>query len=195
MNFSERFYNTFMSILDRLVYKYINFPIQRHLYSKYFPNAKRSMDEMYKNYSFIFTNQHVSFSSPRPALPTIIEVGGIHVKPAKKLPNDIQEFLDSATDGAIVFTMGSYIDGTDWKLEDREIFLRIFGKLKQKVLWRYSNETLPNNPGNIKIGSWLPQRDIFPHPNVKVFISHGGLLGTTEALIEGVPVLGIFLHS
>ena len=29
------------------------------------------------------------------------------------------------------------------------------------------------------------------HPNVKLFISHGGLLGTSEAVHEGVPVLGI----
>lgn len=27
------------------------------------------------------------------------------------------------------------------------------------------------------------------HPNVKAFISHGGLLGTTEAVHCGVPVL------
>lgn len=29
------------------------------------------------------------------------------------------------------------------------------------------------------------------HPNVKVFISHGGFLGTTEALYSGVPIIGI----
>lgn len=29
------------------------------------------------------------------------------------------------------------------------------------------------------------------HPNVKLFISHGGLLGTTEAVYEGVPILAI----
>lgn len=29
------------------------------------------------------------------------------------------------------------------------------------------------------------------HPNVKLFISHGGLLGTIEAIYESVPILFI----
>lgn len=29
------------------------------------------------------------------------------------------------------------------------------------------------------------------HPNIRLFISHGGLLGTTEAVYEGVPIIGI----
>lgn len=32
---------------------------------------------------------------------------------------------------------------------------------------------------------------ISAHPNVKLFISHGGLLGLSEAVYEGVPILGI----
>lgn len=64
-----------------------------------------------------------------------------------------------------------------WPVDKREAFVKAFGKLKQKVLWKYENETLPGNPGNIKISSWIPQRDILAHPNVKLFITHGGILG------------------
>ena len=64
-----------------------------------------------------------------------------------------------------------------WPVEKREAFVKAFGKLKQRVLWKYENETLPNNPGNIKISPWIPQRDILAHPNVKIFITHGGILG------------------
>lgn len=33
------------------------------------------------------------------------------------------------------------------------------------------------------------------HPNVKLFISHGGALGLNEAVYEGVPVLGIPMYA
>jgi glucuronosyltransferase len=191
MTFKERLWNQVLTIYDNSLYKFVHMPYQQYMYSKFFPDAKRSFDEMYKNTSIMFINNHFSHSFPRPHQANQIEIGGIHVKPAKPLPSDLQEFMDSASDGVIFFSMGSFIDGTDWPVEKREAFIRIFSKLKQKVIWRYSNDTLPNNPGNIKIGSWLPQRDILAHQNVKVFITHGGLLGTTEAIIEGVPVLGI----
>lgn len=67
----------------------------------------------------------------------------------------------------------------------------MIGSLKQRVLWKFENETLPELPSNVKVQGWLPQRDVLAHPNVKVFIAHGGLFGIQEAVYHGVPVLGI----
>lgn len=41
------------------------------------------------------------------------------------------------------------------------------------------------------IKKWFPQDDILASPKVKLFITHGGLLGGTEAIYYGKPVLTI----
>lgn len=148
-----------------------------------------------KNVSLVLVNHHFSTSSIRPFVANMIEIGGIHVQPVKPLPDDLQKFLDSAEEGVILFSMGSIIQGVQWETKKREAFVNAFAKLNVKVLWKYENETLPRNPGNIMISSWIPQRDVLAHKNIKLFITHGGLLGTTEALVEGVPVLGIPIYA
>ncbi len=45
--------------------------------------------------------------------------------------------------------------------------------------------------GNVYINIWYPQDDLLAHPNVKIFITHGGLLSITETIYHGVPVIGI----
>lgn len=195
MTFSQRLTNTIYSQVEKLIYNFYNLRNHRKLYEKYFPKATKSFDEVHKSLSVLFMNNHVSTSSPRPLLPSMIGIGGIHIPEVKPLPEDIKKFLDSAADGAILFSMGSFVQSVNWSQQQREIFIKTFSKLKQKVLWKYENETLPGKVDNIMIGSWIPQRDIIAHPNVKLFITHGGSLGTTEAVHEGVPLLGIPLFG
>lgn len=191
MNFIERLENTIMWKFDEFFLYFNHYPRQKQLYEKHFPNAVTSFDKQRKNLALLLNNNHFSSTTIKPGMPNIVDIGGIHIEPSKALPKDIQDYLDSASDGAILFSMGSIIKAIQWPVEKREALVRAFGKLKQKVLWKYENDTLPNKPENVMISPWIPQRDILAHPNIRLFITHGGLLGTTEALTEGVAVLGI----
>lgn len=157
--------------------------------------AKIPFYKAQKSASIIFLNSHVSATYARPMQPNMISIGGIHVKPPKQLPENMQKFLDSATDGAILFSMGSFLQSRDWSIKERETFVKTFGKLKQKVLWKFENDTLLGKPDNVMTSAWIPQRDILAHPNVRLFITHGGNLGTIEGLYEGVPMLGLPMYA
>lgn len=195
MTFTERFWNVLNSVIEKLFYELFHLPNQKKLYQKYFPNAKNSFEDVLKNSSIVFINRHTAAFGSTPRLPNMIDIGGIHVQQAKPLKSKLQKFLDNAKDGVILFTMGSIIQGTDWEESQREAFVRAFSRLKQKVIWKYENEILPNKPDNVKTLKWLPQRDILAHPNVKLFISHGGLLGFYEAEVTAVPLLGIPMYG
>ncbi|XP_062549715.1 UDP-glycosyltransferase UGT5-like [Armigeres subalbatus] len=191
MTFWQRFHNTAMTIIDRLYYELRFLPTQKRLYNARFPNARLTFEQQIQNVSLVFLNQHFSLSSPRPYPPNVIEAGGIQVEEAKPLPEDLQRYLDEAKEGVIYFCMGSNLKSIHFPEEKRNAFLKVFSKLKQRVLWKFEDETMTNKSSNLKVKAWMPQNDILAHPNVKLFITHGGLLGTTEALYHGKPMVGI----
>lgn len=196
MNMFQRMYNVYSSLNFNYYRQYFYLPALDQMVRKYFkdPNIPPLAD-IERNTSLVLLNTHFSFDYSRPLVPNIIEIAGMHIKPPKKLPQDLQTFMDTATDGVIYFSMGSNIKSTDFPKDLRNMFLKVFSKLKQKVLWKLETESLPNQPANVKISKWLPQSDILAHRNLKFFITHGGMMSTQEALHFGVPLLGVPIYG
>lgn len=124
-----------------------------------------------------------------------ISIGGAHIREAKPLPDNLQAFLDGAKHGAIYFSLGTVVKSSTLPKEKLDIFLGAFKNLKQRILWKFEDESLADVPSNVMIRKWMPQNDILSHPNVVLFISHGGLFGTSESLYHGVPLLVIPLFG
>ncbi|CAH0555379.1 unnamed protein product [Brassicogethes aeneus] len=190
MSFVERLKNTLFSVISELNRHLIFFPAQNRILHKYYPDAPDLKDLLYNN-SLILLNSHVSTNPPVPLLPNMIDIGGFHVKPAKTLPKDLKDFIEGAKHGVIYFSMGSNIRSKDFPEKMRTNLLNVLKSLKQRVIWKFEDENLPGKPDNVLISKWLPQNDILGHQNVKLFITHGGLLSTTETIYHGVPVLTI----
>ncbi|KAL4120280.1 hypothetical protein QTP88_013002 [Uroleucon formosanum] len=139
--------------------------------------------------SLVFVNRHFTIE-PASSIPSnVVEIGGIHLKPAKKLPKDILEFIEQSPHGVVYFTFGSTVKVSSLPKHIKKAFMDAFAQIPQRVLWKYEDE-IENIPKNVMIKKWLPQREILLHPNVKLFISHGGLSGMYEAIDGGVPILG-----
>uniref|UniRef100_A0A182Y290 UDP-glucuronosyltransferase n=1 Tax=Anopheles stephensi TaxID=30069 RepID=A0A182Y290_ANOST len=195
MSFWQRFTNALVGHADKLYYRCVFLPQQEAMFRKYFPSAKLTFQQTLQSVRLAFVNQHFSLSYPHPYAPNMIEIGGIQIQPPKKLPADIQRYLDEAPHGVIYFSMGSMLKGRNFPEDKRAAFVNVFRGLREKVIWKYENDSLPDKPPNVLIKSWMPQSDILAHPNVKLFITHGGLLGTTEGLYHGVPMVGIPIYG
>lgn len=193
MNFSQRLANFLMTSAEYLtrfygIYKYSNF------YDTNFPPSKYpSLDEMRKNVSLVLINSHFSQGNPRPYVPAMIDVGGLHIKTKPSpLSDEIQNWLDTNPNGAIFFSLGTNLNSSDIPETKLNVLLSTFATLKQNVLWKFENSSIYKLlPKNVKIMNWLPQDDILAHPNVKAFISHGGLSSIMEAKYHGVPIVGL----
>ncbi|CAG9793351.1 unnamed protein product [Diatraea saccharalis] len=197
-SFTERF----CVLYEFLKWRYIKYfkmipkeeKFYRTIFEPYFTMRGKQLydyEDLIYNASLVLSNDHHA-NGKSPSTPQNWKlVGGYHVHdPPLPLPKDLQELMDESKHGVIYFSMGSM-----WKSEmmpTRLIkdLLKMFGDLKQTVLWKYESE-LPNLPENVYILNWAPQQSILAHPNCKVFISHGGFLSSTEAIHFSVPTIGI----
>nr|AVT42224.1 UDP-glucuronosyltransferase 40AE2 [Lissorhoptrus oryzophilus] len=187
--FYWRLKNLFVYVAEYLYNIYYTHPKHSKLMHEVFPNAPEIYD-LRTNASLVLLNSHTSYFSALPVVPNMVEIGGFFIDPPQKLPEDLQKFMDDAKDGVIYFSMGTNLRSKDLPEEKKQMFLKVLGKLKQKVIWKFETD-LPGKPSNMMIRNWLPQQDILAHPNTKLFITHGGLLGAAEAIHYGVPMLAI----
>ncbi|KAG7154277.1 UDP-glucuronosyltransferase 2B14-like 5 [Homarus americanus] len=178
----QRFTNTLIHLLVSFTYNYWTV----------IPVIQKKMA---RNQSLTLINSHFSLVMPYPLLPSQVEVGALHCRPGQPLPQDISSWIEGAGEAGIVyFSLGSITKGALMPEKYLKLFLQAFKRLDQRVLWKFESD-LPGVPDNILIRPWMPQQDILSHPGVKVFMSHGGLLGTQEALYHAKPILALPIHG
>jgi len=88
MNFWQRTYNTILGTLKYVGRQLIHLPRQNaalHKYFNYTDNLPPVWELEYKT-SLVLLNTQLSFSYPKPLMPNYVQVGGMHVKQPKKLP-------------------------------------------------------------------------------------------------------------
>lgn len=212
MTFFQRVANTLLGHIGLLATYYIFWPFNDHLIHTKFPDAPPLVDSI-QNISLLFINTHYSFESPRPYMPNMIQIGGLHIV-NQTLPEDLKLFLDEAKEGVILFSLGTNLKSSELSGEKIEAILTTFGKFKNKFLCKFEDDSF-KVPKNVKVAKWIPQQAVLgkinlftifskqickfylfgfafkAHPNTKAFITHGGLLSVVEAIHYGVPFIGI----
>ncbi|CAH1636135.1 unnamed protein product [Spodoptera littoralis] len=150
-----------------------------------------TFDESRYNASLLLSNAYISTASPV-ALPQNHKfIGGYHIdEEVKPMSAELKKLMDNAKHGVVYFSMGSNLKSKDMPEELKKSLLQMFGTLKQTVLWKFE-EKMDNLPSNVHILDWAPQQAILSHPNLAVFVTHGGLLSTTESVHFGIPIIGI----
>ncbi|XP_014324992.2 UDP-glucuronosyltransferase 2C1-like [Xiphophorus maculatus] len=189
MDFSERLSNFLFYALQDVMIDQIMWKEVDEYYSE-IRGTPTSACELMGKADIWLMRTYWDFGFPRPLLPNFKFVGGIHCKPAKPLPEEMEKFVQSSGDaGIVVFSLGSMIKNLT--TEKANLIASALAQLPQKVLWRYSGQKPQTLGSNTRIYDWIPQNDLLGHPKTKVFITHGGANGIYEAIYHGVPMVGI----
>lgn len=90
MGLLQRLHNTVVVDIIKFLYFNIQLPYQEKIMKKYF-HTTQSLTEMMTNVSLVLVNTHFSVAFPRPLVPNVIEIGGMHIQ------NDTKASLPKVT--------------------------------------------------------------------------------------------------
>lgn len=195
ISFLDRLLNTLANWGGRIFMR-LNYWSQKELFRELFPNVKESLlDTISSSVQLMLLNSHFSLDRPMPYMTNMIEVGGMQI-PDKinPLPDTLKTFIDNAKDGIIYFCMGGTLKIKDLDMDKKKIIVNGLKQTKLPVVIKWDDESTINElipKDKFYASNWLPQNDILAHPKVKAYVTHGGLLSTTEAIYHGVPIVGM----
>lgn len=68
--------------------------------------------------------------------------------------------MDEASDGVIFFSLGTYVPDELKPKEYFDVYINIFKRFKQRVIWKTRKENIEGLPKNVLTLKWAPQPDI-----------------------------------
>ncbi|ACI47393.1 EGT [Spodoptera litura nucleopolyhedrovirus II] len=177
-----KLYNEFNKLADE----------QNQLLKQQFGADTPTIQELRNRVQLLFVNTHPVFDNNRPVPPSVQYLGSLHLtdKHPKPLFGTVREVLDNATNGAVYVSFGSGISTDEMESEFIEMLLRTFETLPYTILWKYDGY-LSRMPDNVFVQSWFEQYDLLHHPNLKAFVTQGGVQSTDEAIDALVPMVGM----
>ncbi|KAL2088265.1 hypothetical protein ACEWY4_015164 [Coilia grayii] len=189
MTYAQRIRNFLMYGFRMFLYRRTVGPSYSALVTRYF-GPEVDYFQLFQAADIWLMRVDFVFEFPRPTMPNVVYMGGFQCKPAKPLPQDLEDFVQSSGEhGVIIMSLGTLVGQLPSDIADE--IAAVFAELPQRVIWRYTGDRPSTLGNNTLLVKWLPQNDLLGHPNVKVFVSHGGTNGIMEAIYHGVPMVGI----
>eukprot|EP00038_Savillea_parva_P004468 m.138087 g.138087 ORF g.138087 m.138087 type:complete len:514 (-) comp11478_c0_seq1:74-1615(-) len=189
----DRVHNTITYVIDKLIERFVADRITNDLRAKL--NLSGSHAEAMCDHGMLISQSSWAFEFPTSLPPTVKLVGPILPSPGKPLPSEINDFVTASTAtgwGTVIVSFGSQ---THLPQDMVDKMASAFALLNGSVLWKPPHTSPTMVPSNVKLMNWIPQNDLLAHPNVRAFLSHGGLNGVGEAAYHGVPVIGFPLFA
>ncbi|EDW15710.1 UDP-glycosyltransferase UGT5 [Drosophila mojavensis] len=188
----DRINNWILIAEEWLIHKLIFLPSMRAVHEHFFGHLSQGFMEIRQSFSIVLLNQHFSLFPARSNVPSLVEVGGMHVpKEVGRLSTELFEFIEGAQHGVIIMCLGLEVQSRHLSPATQVLIAEAFQALPQRVIWKFEDDSYPAVNSSIHFSKWLPLQALLAHPNVRLLINHGGMLSVLEAAHFGKPVLGL----
>ncbi|XP_031420549.1 UDP-glucuronosyltransferase 2A1-like isoform X2 [Clupea harengus] len=189
MTFSQRLGNFFVCIFSQYMLRQMADVPYTALSHRFF-GPEVDYFSLFQDADIWLMRNDFTFEFPRPTMPNVVYMGGFQCKPARPLPVDMEEFVQSSGEhGVILMSLGTLF--AELPSDISEEIAAAFAQLPQKVIWRHKGAKPSSLGNNTLLVDWMPQNDLLGHPKTKVFVAHGGTNGVQEAIYHGVPIVGL----
>ncbi|XP_030383636.1 UDP-glucuronosyltransferase 1-7C [Scaptodrosophila lebanonensis] len=192
LKWHERLLNFVQAKLLKLLYRHHSNRVDNALVKRYLNIDVDVAAVAHAQTAVIFVNQHYTLMGSRPRTRQLVEVGGVHIsqKQSKPLPELISRFLQQSPLGVIYISWGSMVRASSIGGDKLADILQALQQQPLRVICKWETDQTPQvDAKQFLFIKWAPQLDILCHPKVKLFWTHGGLLGTTEGVHCGKPML------
>ncbi|XP_071977586.1 UDP-glucuronosyltransferase 1A1-like isoform X2 [Engystomops pustulosus] len=186
MSFPERVKNLFFDLTTHFMCDLLYSPYQQ-LATDF---LKRDVDlqEILGHAAIWLMRLDFVFEYPKPMMPNMVMIGGIHCAQKKPLNQDFEKIVNSSGEhGFVVFSLGSMV--SEIPMNKAMDIAEAFRYIPQTVIWRYTGKVPSNLANNTHLVKWLPQNDLLAHPKARAFITHAGSHGIYEGICNAVPMV------
>ncbi|XP_044746166.1 UDP-glycosyltransferase UGT5-like isoform X6 [Coccinella septempunctata] len=187
----EKIENAYLSLGNIFWYKFVIYPRADRIARSYFGSDMPYLEEMVKKTSLLFQNVNPVFSDGKSLTPNMKYFSYIRVNTDDTLGQDLKQILDNAKEGVVYFSLGTNVRFDHVQGDVKKTIMEALGDLPYTVICKWESEKLEGQPKNVHLRKWLPQQAILAHPNVKAFVTQGGLQSAEEAIINAVPLVVI----
>ncbi|XP_018561499.1 UDP-glucuronosyltransferase 2B7-like [Anoplophora glabripennis] len=186
LTFKERVMSTLVSWYYKYYFAFTVFPERQKILNKYF-DTNSTITGLISDIDLMILSISPLIQGPRALGPNTISIAGYREDlSSQPLSPDVKKFLDDAKEGCIYVSFGSNVKSSQLSQRLLKAFIEALADVPYKVLWKFETATV-GMPKNIKTAKWLPQQKVLNHPNVKLFLSQGGLQSMEEAIYAEVP--------
>ncbi|GMS85063.1 hypothetical protein PENTCL1PPCAC_7238, partial [Pristionchus entomophagus] len=153
--------------------------------------------ELSSHSAYVFINSEPLIDFAVPTISKVIPIGGLNAKDPKPLDETWTGIL-TLRPRAVLISFGSVVQSYMLPIEVKRSMLKMISSFPDVTfIWKYEKLEDEFSTGeaakveNLHLAKWQPQVDILNHPNLAVFITHGGMGSTQETAMRGVP--GVFI--